>query len=499
MYYDDCAYIEIEYSPIGQFTGEQLSEPLLINFPQTTGIGPQNGLHAKDDGSYSANRISPECGALENNFFGLAGTSTNPQNLDGWATVAANLAPYLGNYVKINFILFHADAPGNLAQQDTPGWYIDDVTIGETYVSDGTMVIENLQAPQNYEEKSPNGYGLLFLDAFEPANSELRYTIRDAVTGQIATDGNGNQFQDLTGPVIELWDLDATNYPYIDIEVNFDSGSEQISSPIFYGYSFGTEMGITFNDKAELRDISVVDGEFNYVHDKGFDIYMNSSMFLPQTGGDFSKPIYSINVTGANDCQVDIALSSMSYDNPVVILQEVENILPSPTFDFSLKITLTEDCTFTNLWVSLNFAHHMNDIEVDFGIDQTNEWEFSDPGFGYFGFQNMFYSGEQNSVSQGIETAKLTLDTVTGSATDGFFLIPKDATIEYFDVSFSNNEIFDANNTNFGFDLALVVGATSYPISDQRMKITSIYSILLVSRVKQCNYFKTSSQVKTFR
>ena len=49
-------------------------------------------------------------------------------------------------------------------------------------------------------------------------------------------------------------------------------------------------MGITFNDKAELRDISVVDGEFNYVHDKGFDIYMNSSMFLPQTGGDFPSP-----------------------------------------------------------------------------------------------------------------------------------------------------------------------------------------------------------------
>ena len=59
-------------------------------------------------------------------------------------------------------------------------------------------------------------------------------------------------------------------------------------------------MGITFNDKAELRDISVVDGEFNYVHDKGFDIYMNSSMFLPQTGWDFSKPIYGMNVTGAN-------------------------------------------------------------------------------------------------------------------------------------------------------------------------------------------------------
>ena len=144
-------------------------------------------------------------------------------------------------------------------------------------------------------------------------------------------------------------------------------------------------------------------------------------------------------------------------------------------------------------------CHHMNDIEVDFGIDQTNEWEFSDPGFGYFGFQNMFYSGEQNSVSQGIETAKLTLDTVTGSATDGFFLIPKDATIEYFDVSFQTTKYLML--TTQTSDLIWLWLLEQHPIQfqHQRMKITSIYSILLVSRVKQCNYFKTSSQVKTFR
>ena len=33
--------------------------------------------------------------------------------------------------------------PGNTGSiKITPGWYIDDVRIGETYVSDGTMVIE---------------------------------------------------------------------------------------------------------------------------------------------------------------------------------------------------------------------------------------------------------------------------------------------------------------------------------------------------------------------
>ena len=55
---------------------------------------------------------------------------------------------------------------------------------------------------------------------------------------------------------------------------------------------------------------------------------------------------------------------------------------------------------------SLNFAHHMNDIEVDFGIDQTNEWEFSDPGYGYFGLQNSFYDGEFNDVGQSSEDCK---------------------------------------------------------------------------------------------
>ena len=83
---------------------------------------------------------------LENNFFGLAGTSTNPQNQDGWATVASNLAQYQGNYIRLNFVLWHTDAPGNVAQSEYPGWFIDDVTIGEKYAADGTMIINNIQA-----------------------------------------------------------------------------------------------------------------------------------------------------------------------------------------------------------------------------------------------------------------------------------------------------------------------------------------------------------------
>ena len=47
-YYDDCAFVEIAYSPVGQFTGEEIREPLGINFPQreTTGLSPGAGLCA---------------------------------------------------------------------------------------------------------------------------------------------------------------------------------------------------------------------------------------------------------------------------------------------------------------------------------------------------------------------------------------------------------------------------------------------------------------------
>ena len=466
FYYDDCAYIEIEYSPVGQFTGEELSEPLMINFLESSGVGPSAGLYAKDDSGANRDRISPECNALENNFFGIAGTSTSPQNLDGWSTIAANLAQYQGNYIKISFVLFHADAPGNIVQSESPGWYIDDVTIGEKYAPEGTMVIENLQSTTNYDEKSPNGYGLLFLDTFEPADSKLTYTIRDAITGLITTDDDGNAFEDLRGPVIELWDLDATVYPYIDLEVNFDSGNEQISTPIFYGYTFGTEMGLTFNDLNRVRDLSVSDGEFDYIHDKGIEIYINSSTFLDTEYGDFSKPIYGLNVTGVKQCvSFSMELSSPMYSNPVVFPPNVEFQLNIPIFEFDLKLVFTADCFMTDIWVELVFGHHMNEIEVDYGADETNEWQFIDPGYGYFGLQNRFYSGEFNDVSQGSKTAKLTLDSITGTTIDGFFLLPKGATVEYFDVNFVNNDIYNVNNTNEGFELSLVVGATANILS----------------------------------
>ena len=123
-----------------------------------------------------------------------------------------NLGPYLGNYVRINFVLFHADAGGNVATFPTPGWFIDDVTIGEKICSRWKYDYQQHQSPQDYDEKSPNGYGLLFLDSFEPADSKLSYTIRDTYTNQIVLDKYGNSLEGLDGPVNGTLGLDVHRF-----------------------------------------------------------------------------------------------------------------------------------------------------------------------------------------------------------------------------------------------------------------------------------------------
>ena len=41
----------------------------------------------------------------------------------------------------------------------------------------------------------------MYVDSFQPADSELTVTIRNAVTGLIAVDYSGNQFENMKGSV----------------------------------------------------------------------------------------------------------------------------------------------------------------------------------------------------------------------------------------------------------------------------------------------------------
>ena len=177
------------------------------------------------------------------------------------------MAQFRGNFVRVNFVLVHSDVPGNLANVPTPGWYIDDIRIGEPYTQAGTMVVKNLQPSSRYQDKSPDGYGLLYTDTFVPGSSSLTYSFRDSQTGTIVTDKYGYKLSDLTGPVIQLWNIDVDTYPYIDMEIDFNSGQDRLSSPIFYGYALGSEVGIRFNDLTNYRGLNIINGDYSFVND----------------------------------------------------------------------------------------------------------------------------------------------------------------------------------------------------------------------------------------
>ena len=153
------------------------------------------------------------------------------------------------------------------------------------------------------------------------------------------------------------------------------------------------------------------------------------------------------------------------HPSPFILDIDVDTLLDIPIFEFDLKFVFTDSCVITDIWIDLMFGHHMEGIEVDYGADQTNEWEFKDPGYGYYGFQNSFYDGEFNDISQSSDTSKLSIDAITGTTVDGFFLLPKGSIVEYFDLQFYNNDISNVNNTNEGFQLSLVLGANSNLIS----------------------------------
>ena len=291
------------------------------------------------------------------------------------------------------------------------------------------MKINNIQPPTSYINKSSNGYGLLYTDTFEPAESSLQYTFRDSINGVTITGTDGTRMEGLSGPIVELWNIDVDQHPFIDIEIKFDSGLNQVSTPIFYGFSLGSEYGITFNDLTDYRDFEINDGvlEFEYDDDSKREsnvIYVNSSDLVGDSNGyDFSKPIYGLLVTGVSPvCNPNLSINHAHTTEPQSINFAVINNLTRPIYDFDLKIELNADCDLDFIWLNLKFGEHFDNIELDFGADGVNEWDFSDPAYGKFGLQTNFYAGENNGISRAVPEDKLTLDPLTGEVVGGFSL-----------------------------------------------------------------------------
>ena len=160
------------------------------------------------------------------------------------------------SYVQIRFVLEHPDTSAPTANVDKSGWYIDDLRLGDEYVQSGELTINNVQPPVSYDDKQPNGYGVLFLDSFVPGESTLTVDVLDAVSGQVIT-ADGAPLSGLVGPAIRLWGVDVDNHPFISLKLNFSSGASRVSTPYLYGYNIGSSFLVSFNDRDNYRGLNI--------------------------------------------------------------------------------------------------------------------------------------------------------------------------------------------------------------------------------------------------
>ena len=63
--------------------------------------------------------------------------------------------------------------------------------------------------------------------------------------------------------------------------------------------------------------------------------------------------------------------------------------------------------------------------------------------FGTYGFQDNFWSGQSQTSPSRLKSRLIEIDAVTGQVTEGFILLPRNAEIEYFDVTFTQNSIYN--------------------------------------------------------
>ena len=103
------------------------------------------------------------------------------------------------------------------------------------------MTVLNMLPNVDGGENHPNGYGLLTIEAQTTQSAVLSVDVVDSLTGQLVIDNNGIAMSGLVGNIHELWNINSSTYPSIDFRFNFDSGPDQLSTPVLYGFSIGTE------------------------------------------------------------------------------------------------------------------------------------------------------------------------------------------------------------------------------------------------------------------
>ena len=469
-HYSDCAYVEIRSSLTGNFPPDSTGFSYFpMDLANSTGIGMGNGAYMR--GSQN-NQIDYRCGGIATPDFGLAGQSTSASNTNGWADISLDLTEYVGSYIQLRFVMEHQayNPPPSWSVKDynTSGWYIDNFRLGDLLPQSGEMTIRGFLPSALGGENHPNGFGILNLESELTTSATIEVDVIDSTNGQDVIDNNGNAMTGLSGKIIELWDVNSTTYPSINLKFRFDSGPSRLSTPVLHGMGLGTRVGTGFN-QTSIGMNTIVDGIW---HSSGMGEPMmyspsiiDNSFTIDLARQKFHRPITSITPIIQDDCtedpDIDLTYTGVSGLNS--LSNNVQENLSEPIFGFNAMLSYANSCSVGGMWFDLTFGHHAERIQIDVAHDGDTDWGFDEPAFGSFGRQTTLWNNKADSINYGAESKVMSTD-LTGTAVGGHFMLPKGSVVTAADVAFDDVTIHSNSDPIEGFDLYLVSGTQEYSL-----------------------------------
>ena len=452
--YHDCGYVKVRNSTDGgnswagwsvipfDFDSPLSQATILKNFDPTTGTG---GLAPVGTGN---GKISLGCNGLNAGDRAVTGES------DGWGTLSLDLTKHANRTIQLEFVMEFNDIAEDHANSTMPGWYIDDFRIGDP-LPQTAWVKHTSRSAQLVSPDNPDGFGLLSLDLKETPSSSFSVDILSTADSSVVIDKSGNVMSGLTGSIIELWDIDTSVYPYIDLRFNFESGADRMTSPTLYGYSLGTRVGTSFNDvefggsweaEGDIGEAITYPIEFNTV---------DESFSPPRTLNRFSYPVVSADLLVAADptCVDDVMIDIFTGENFATKLSGSNGQtinLPASTFSIQAQVSVEGFCVVENAYLDLTFGHTSESVSIDVAADNDLEWAMTEPGFGSFGRQQNFavITGGEN-----LATTESTIEIDASGEGDGaVFMLPRDAEVYLADFIIDENSVYH-NDTGFSLSL----------------------------------------------
>jgi len=474
-YYYDCAYVMVKSSSMKDdaiFNDPNMGTWTFLPFDaqNSSGVNYANGLYQVGSG----NGKIQTCGSLSGTDYALGGESTHPTtNPDGWATLALNLKDYIqsGKYVQLKFVMEHnAQIPPKVPENSSlPGWFIDDFRLGNLLPQSGWMTVKNFMPRSSPNPGFPDGYGVLTIEQETTATNSLTLTAMKSGTTEVVVDTNGNQMTGLEGPIIELWDIDSSVYPAIDLRFDFDSGTGRLSTAVLHGITIGTRIGTGFNgsDNPEI---------FNGVwNSPGMGMLIEySPMLVNQNVGNgmqtnkFSQPIIAMTPRVLDDCSESAAVQIITRTGQIINLTtDSKYVFDEPIFGFNSFASYQNPCGMSELWFDIEFGHSATGVTLDVANDGDVEWGMDDPAFGAFGRQTKFWAGTVDGVNYGMDEATMTLN-VNGQANGGTFMLPMGADVVQSEIVFDGNTAGD-------FDIELSSSGQNYDFGTMPNTTTIAY------------------------